>query len=157
MGIGTILIGFALLIIVVTLIVLPLLDARRPAVELPSPREALQAEHAVTVRAIRELDLDYRTHKLAEEDYKRLRADQVQRGAQVLRELDALQPDSAADDIDVDIEAQVAVLRAGNATCPACGATTKAGDRFCARCGAPLLEAPQTIPGQEGVTPAASS
>jgi hypothetical protein len=146
MGIGTILIGLALLIVVVTLIALPLLDQRRPAIEPPSPREALEAEREATVRAIRELDFDYRTHKLSDDDYKTLRATQVQRGAEILRELDALNAQAldgepvsgAADGIDAEIEAQVAALRHGGVTCSSCGTVAKSGDRFCARCGTAL-------------------
>ena len=141
MGIGTIFIGIALFVVVVVLIIIPLLEQRQPAVRPPSPREVLEAEREATVRAIRELDLDYRTAKLADEDYKALRAAQVQRGAQILRELDALKndDDSAGDgDIDAEIEAQVARLRRAPIVCAACGALIKPGDRFCAHCGHPL-------------------
>jgi rRNA maturation endonuclease Nob1 len=118
------------------LIAIPLLEQRRPAIEAPSPREVLEAEREATVRAIRELDLDFRTAKLTDEDYRLLRAAQVQRGAQILRELDALKDGS---DIDAEIEAQVARLRRAPAVCACCGAPFKAGDRFCANCGHPLV------------------
>jgi hypothetical protein len=144
MGIGTLIIGFALLIVVVLLIALPLLDQRRPAVEPPSPREALEAERETTVRAIRELDFDYRTAKLSEQDYKTLRAAQVQRGAHILRELDALKGSDAAvdggEDVDAQIEAQVAALRKGAPACPSCGKPISAGARFCPHCGHALAQ-----------------
>ena len=135
MGIGTILIGFALLIIVGVVIVAPLLEQRRPAVTPPTPREALELERESTLRAIREIDLDYRTHKLNEEDYKALRAQQVAHGAQVLRELDTLKGEQG---IDAEIESQVAALRRAGDVCSACGNPVKEGDRFCAHCGASL-------------------
>jgi zinc-ribbon domain len=131
MGIGTILIGIALFVVVVVLIGLPLLERKRDAVEPPSPREVLELEHQGTVRAIRELDLDFRTSKLDEQDYKTMRAAQVQRGAQILRELDA---QATSDDIDADIEKQVAALRNVATVCPSCGQPVKKGDRFCANC-----------------------
>jgi rRNA maturation endonuclease Nob1 len=135
MGIGTILIGLALLIIVGVVIVSPLLEQRRPAIMPPTPREALELERESTLRAIREIDLDYRTHKLNEEDYKALRMQQVAHGAQVLRELDDLKGEQ---DIDTEIESQVAALRQAGAVCSACGNAVKEEDRFCAHCGAPL-------------------
>ena len=134
MGIGTILIGLALLIIVVVVIISPLLEQRRPAITPPAPREALEVEHEATLRAIREIDLDYRTHKLNEEDYKALRTQQVAHGAQILREIDTLKSEQ---DIDAEIESQVAALREAQGTCPACGKPVKEGDHFCAYCGAP--------------------
>jgi len=98
MPIGTLLLGLALLIIVSVIIVLPLLDRARPAVRAPSQREALTAEKQVTLREIRELDFDHRTHKLNDDDYKRLREVQVQRGARVLRELSLLAVHDAGGD-----------------------------------------------------------
>jgi uncharacterized membrane protein YedE/YeeE len=47
MGIGTILVGLAVLIIVVAVIVSPLLEQRRPASLPPSPRQALELEHLI--------------------------------------------------------------------------------------------------------------
>ncbi len=135
MGIGTILIGLALFIIVVLLIVLPLLEQRSPAVEPLSRRWLLQAERDSTIRNIRELDLDYRTRKLNEDDYKVLREAQVQRGAQILRELDAL---VESDSVDAAIEAEVLALRDSPESCPRCGTLAKLGDQFCAHCGQPL-------------------
>jgi hypothetical protein len=132
MGIGTILVGVALFIVICVLVITPLLEARRPAVEAPPKKQLLEEEHQANIRAIRELDLDFRTHKLLEDDYRNLRAAQVQRGAQVLRELDAL---AEADEIDQEIESQIASLSASSPTCPECHSPVHSDDRFCAHCG----------------------
>lgn len=136
MGIGTILIGVALLIVIVLLIAIPLMEPRSPAVEPLSQRQTLEAERDATIRSIRELDLDYRTKKLNEDDYKLLRETQVQRGAQLLRELDALVDH---DDIDAEIEAQVLALKDAPALCPNCASPIDAADQFCAHCGQSLI------------------
>lgn len=162
-GIGTLLIGLALLAVVVVLAMMPLLEPKTPLARPASQRDALEAERAAIVRSIRDLDFDYRTHKLNEADYQALRLGLVQRGAEVLRELDALDkaaPASAqpvaqdADDdaattdatLDTEIEAAVARLKQGavsvaartGAVCPACGRPVLPNDRFCATCGQSL-------------------
>lgn len=132
---GTLLLSLALFVIVGLIIVLPLLDRRRPAVQAPSRRAELEAERQDIVRAIRELDFDHRTRKINDEDYKQLREGYVQRGAAVLRELSA----TSERDVDAEIEQRVAALRSvGDASaraCAACGATVDAADRFCPKCG----------------------
>jgi hypothetical protein len=142
MGIGTILIGLALLTVIVILVVIPLLEPYRPAVEPPNHRQSLEAEREATVRAIRELDLDYRTRKLNEEDYKSLRDVQVQRGAAVLRELDQL---TTQDEIGAQIEERIAVIRNSGPICPSCGSPIHTGDRFCVNCGHRFEKAEKTI------------
>lgn len=132
MGTGTILVGLALFIVISVLVITPLLEARRPAVEPPSNRQLLEEEHKNSVRTIRELDLDYRTHKLNDGDYRTLRAAQVQRGAQVLRELDEL---TGADDTDQEIEDHISTLLVAGPVCPECHSPVHSDDRFCAHCG----------------------
>jgi hypothetical protein len=145
---GTLLLGLALLVVVALIIALPLFDRKRQAVRPPTRREALQAERNDIVRAIRELDFDYRTHKINDEDYKRLRADYVQHGAQVLREINALDEHntvsgaSAGADASAEIERRVAALRASKEipeadilTCPNCGSSVASGSKFCPQCG----------------------
>lgn len=126
-GIGTLLAGLALLVFVVALVMMPLLKPKTPLAQPTSQRDMLEAERAAIVRSIRDLDFDYRTHKLNEQDYRSLRLALVQRGAEVLRELDSLkqQPSPAStqdaeDDVDAldasrdaEIEAAVARLRQG--------------------------------------------
>jgi rubrerythrin len=156
MPIGTLLLGLALLIIVAVVVALPLLGRKMPAIKPPSRREALEQERRAVISAIRELDFDHRTGKIAEEDYKRLREAQVARGAQILRELDALNDGDARDDarddahhdVDAEIEAEIARLRTivqtdrrrGSAPtkqviCPSCGYAAGVGDKFCPQCG----------------------
>ncbi|MGQ9904480.1 MAG: hypothetical protein ACUVRU_09210 [Anaerolineae bacterium] len=126
-GIGTLLVGLALLAFVVVLVMMPLLEPKTPLAQPTSQRDMLEAERAAIVRSIRDLDFDYRTHKLNEQDYRSLRLALVQRGAEVLRELDSLKqqpsPASTQDaehDVDAldasrdaEIEAAVARLRRG--------------------------------------------
>ena len=145
MPIGTLILGLALLVIAGFVIALPMFDRRRPAIQPPSQRQALEAERQDIVRTIRELDFDHRTHKINDDDYKRLREDYVQHGAQVLRELNTL---TERNDDD-EIEQRVAELRAVNDTtsamnCPSCGTAVSAADKFCPQCGHKLVGAPFT-------------
>lgn len=135
---GTLLLGIALFIVLALIVALPLFDRKTPAVRPPTRREALEAEHQTLIRSIRELDFDFRTHKIGEADYRALRASLVQRAADVLRELKALEER----DVDAEIEAQVARLRkttiplaTDGRACPSCGAPLPIGARFCPSCG----------------------
>lgn len=136
--IGTLLLGAALFIVLALIIALPLFDRKTPAVRPPTRREALEAEHQTLIRNIRELDFDFRTHKISEADYRTLRAALVQRAAEVLRALKTLEER----DVDAEIEAQVAKLRktttllaTDGRACPSCGAPLPTGARFCPSCG----------------------
>ena len=165
MGIGTILIGAALFIIVALYTASPLFETRRPAIAPLNHQQTLELERAAIVRTIRELDLDYRTGKLNEADYKGLREAQVQRGAETLRELDEISrntevntevnTEATADaeaqmqakidavaeaeseaQMTAQIEARIAELRRTASVCKSCGKPLRDGDRFCASCGA---------------------
>lgn len=136
-ALSTLILGLALLLLFGAIVVIPLLDRKRPAVQPPSPFEALERERAAIVRAIRELDFDHRTHKVNDDDYKQLREAQVQRGSQVLRELEALRTAAGARDPNAEIETAVQKLRAkATRACAACGAAVRADDKFCPQCGA---------------------
>jgi hypothetical protein len=143
---GTLLLSLALLCVIGLIIALPLFERRRPAVKPLTRQEALHQERSDIVRAIRELDFDHRTGKINDEDYQRVRADYVQRGAQILRELN----EAGEPSVDAAIEKRVAALRATSdaQTCPACHKAIHAGDKFCPHCGQ-RLEA-------EAMTPAAT-
>ncbi|MDW8394890.1 MAG: hypothetical protein RMM31_01455 [Anaerolineae bacterium] len=107
---GTLLLGLAVLVLTAMIVALPLFDRKAPAVRPPTPREALEMEHETIVRNLRELDFDYRTRKINEEDYRQLRAALIQRGAEVLRGLRS----ARERDVDEEIESAVAAARQRN-------------------------------------------
>lgn len=72
--------------------------------------EVLTEQRDAIYSVIRDLDFDYETGKLGEDDYRLQREIWVQRGVEVLKVLDGLQP--AADNgfpsaVDVDLDAQI--------------------------------------------------
>ncbi len=120
-------------------------ENRHPA----QPSVAPQQEYQALVAAIRDLDFDYRTGVLTEEDYRPLRDALALRAASLLQELDHRPRQES--DLDAQIEAMVSALRSqrpraalvhsedvGATNCPACGGRVQAGDRFCAHCGTAL-------------------
>ncbi len=145
MPIGTWMAALALLLVVAALIAQPFFGARRPALMPESELTRLERDRLRIVAAMRELDFDLRTGKLAAEDHARLRAELQVEGAETLRQIEAAgQPDStqagrAGRDIDAEIERAVAEFRARPTPalkCPACGGAVLARDRFCPACGA---------------------
>lgn len=107
MPIGTILLALGLLIIAAVLIIIPLFDRKRPAMQPPSPRDVLEAERRAVIQSVREMDFDHRTHKMGDDEYKAMRTEAMQHGAKILQELESL-PQRTVDD---EIESRIAKLR----------------------------------------------
>jgi NADH pyrophosphatase NudC (nudix superfamily) len=121
MDIGSIFLIFALFILVAWYVSRPLLDRR------PVARKAIttsQAEHNLStllaerdrvVRLLQELDFDFTLGKIPEQDYPNQRNLLLQRGADVLSQLDALQP-SVKTELAADrLEKAIAARRAQQA------------------------------------------
>lgn len=67
---------------------------RRAAVPEGDPRAALEAGRAAVLRALRDLELDWATAKLAEEDYRSQRQSLEAEAAAIARQIAALTPPS---------------------------------------------------------------
>lgn len=95
-----------------------------------------EARRRVTLLALRDVEYDYHTGKLDEADYMALRKEL---SAEALAALRAVEGESSSS--GVDIEAEIAAVKAGLAagtTCGSCGHRNPDGSRFCAACGQAL-------------------
>ena len=119
----------------------PLVNARFQEAAPPSGEgderlERLAGARREVFEALRDLDLDRATGKLAEKDYQQLRGRYEVQAAQVLQELDAVSapPVTAARPKN----GRKPEAAASERHCPRCEARLQAGDRFCPTCGARL-------------------
>jgi hypothetical protein len=168
MDLGAILILLALLIAVGLFLAAPLMRGARPRPLDESPEiSALLAERDRVINALQELDFDFKLGKVPEDGYPAQRAELLQRGASILKELDQRTPqpatgqdaserieqavlggpgaaDSSAGELgDERIESLLAGRRATRRDksagfCPHCGKPVLLNDRFCPNCGKSL-------------------
>jgi hypothetical protein len=122
---------------------------RREQATLPISAQALEAEqlslHKETLyTAIRDLDFDYHTGKVDQQDYTVLRQQLEDEAIQILQALDNVDPLAA---LDSELERQIAALRQPFADeavgptwcqCPRCDTRVPGDERFCAACGQTL-------------------
>lgn len=166
---GAIFLILALALLVGVYVAQPFLVRSRRKVVSAEEHElsGLMAERDRLITALQELDFDFTLGKIPSEDYPAMRAMLLQRGAEVLRKLDALAPQSAsASDAESRIEAAIAARRADaavskrapasdddlesliaarrsarkertNGFCPKCGKPILKSDKFCPHCGKP--------------------
>lgn len=129
----------------------------------------LIAQRDAIYDAIRDVDFDRETGKLTAEDHRLMRERLTAEGVRLLQELDRLMQSDVREDLEQEIEREVAALRrrapteAGEeqpaqrprrerervpaadrsdrevSTCPTCGETVRAGAQFCTHCGASLI------------------
>jgi rubrerythrin len=131
-------------------------------------RSALLAERDRVLMALQELDFDNALDKIPAEDYPQQRARLLQHGANILRQIDALTPHTAAaaGDAESRIEAVVAVRRADAAQTDTTAApepvsreediesliAARRSERkeksggFCPKCGKPVLRSDRFCP-----------
>lgn len=166
-ALGTLL-AIVTVIIVTAYVAQPFLAPRREdetrvtgkGVEALKRRASLLAERNRIYRAIKELDFEFQTGKVAEADYADQRFALVAQGVEILQQIDALPPSDddpmeravlafregeplTYEDIaplpDEELTAEP-VLAGGPQSrfCGQCGTRAQTGDRFCANCGAAL-------------------
>lgn len=126
-------------------------------------RSSLLAERDRVLVALQELDFDQALGKIPAEDYPVQRAALMSSGADILRQLDELQPEisngiSAEDRLEAAVAARRADMRRAPSNgddsieqaiaarrrerqdrsggfCPSCGSPVLNSDKFCSRCG----------------------
>lgn len=121
MDIGSLFLIFALFILVAWYVSRPLLDRRPVARRVIATSQAehdlstLLAERDRIVRLLQELDFDFTLGKIPEQDYPNQRNLLLQRGADVLSQLDALQPSVEVKPAADRLEKAIAARRAQQA------------------------------------------
>ena len=95
----------------------------------------------VVYTSIKDLDFDYRTGKLSEDDYKELKERYELEALHILKDIDDSEREKTT--ADKTIARQVASESAEPTDkdfifCPKCGTKAKMGDSFCFKCGAKL-------------------
>jgi hypothetical protein len=160
--------SLAVLLLVGVYLYAPFMEHRARRVT-PEEHElsALMAERDRVITSLQELDFDFKLGKIPEEDYPVQRVSLLEKGAEILKKIDALapQPASAQDTearleraiaarradaslarvevADDELEAMIASRRKGRANksagfCPRCGKPVLVTDRFCPSCGKSL-------------------
>ena len=166
MNLGAFFLVLALALAVIFYIVQPFLERRgRRTTAEAHEVSALMAERDRVVNALQELDFDFNLNKIPAEDYPVQRAELLKKGAEILKQLDALTPTSypasSSGAITDRIESAVAARRADlastsdtvrddddvEALIAARRKTRKEkSGGFCPRCGKPVLVSDRFCP-----------
>ncbi len=122
--VGLILLGVAAMFVVKPFRARPQPGSKKPTATL-QPHQA----HTAALSALRDLDFDFRTGKVSEEDYPALRAQLIVEAAKYLE---------AENGEDDRLEAMIRTRKTAMAhekPCPKCGKKMDAEARFCPDCG----------------------
>ena len=158
----------AILILVVIYLYSPFTERHaRRVTEEEHELSTLMAERDRVINSLQELDFDFKLGKIPNEDYPTQRASLLQKGADILRQIDTIAPQitssqdadariekaiaarradasvAKAEISDDDIESMIAARRKGrkeksSGFCPKCGKPVMTSDRFCPSCGKSL-------------------
>src|SRR5512138_685580 len=168
MQITAIFFTLAILILVAIYLYAPFMERRaRRVTQEEHELSTLMAERDRVINSLQELDFDYKLGKVPEEEYPTQRATLLQKGADVLRQIDAMAPQPVSvQNADERIEKAIAARRAdasavkpeisdddlesiiaarhkshkekSSGFCPKCGKPVMVSDRFCPSCGKSL-------------------
>ena len=103
--------------------------------ELLEPEELEETPRGAALAALKEIEFDRATEKLAEHDYVELKARYTAEAVAAMRAEDR---DHRADDVEAMIAARAAALQqAPPPSCGVCGPRPEADAAFCSSCGRP--------------------
>ncbi|MEE9400011.1 MAG: zinc-ribbon domain-containing protein [Dehalococcoidales bacterium] len=136
----TVFIAILLTVLTFAFIIYPLFKQRaRPvdSIEDEKLRE-LRSTRDTTYSMLKELEFDFQSGILTEEDYRELEVRYKKKGVSVLKNIDDL---AKGTNVAEEIEKQVRGLHKREGRfCPQCGNAYQENDLFCSHCGAKLGE-----------------
>lgn len=167
MEIGSVFLILAVLIITGMYLYAPFTSRARTIYNNNEEHElsALKAERDRVINSLQELDFDFKLGKVPAEDYPEQRQTLLQKGAEILRQLDEIEKTFASPDVEARIEKAAAKKRADASSetelddkeieimikerrkqiknksagfCPKCGKPVLVTDKFCPSCGKAL-------------------
>ena len=113
MDIGSLFLILGLLILVGLFVARPFFERTARIVSQEEQNlSALMAERDRLLNALQELDFDHALQKIPEAEYPAQRAVLLQKGVEILQQIDAFQPQVAPSDVEARIEAAIAARRA---------------------------------------------
>ena len=114
--------GGILALLLAAVIFAPMVERKRVLeAEAPTP----EGRKARALDALRELEFEYETGKMAESDYQRLRAQWAKEAIEARDALGESRPEAATP----------GAASTSATGCPVCGAALRSGAKFCSRCG----------------------
>ncbi len=100
--------------------------------------QELHSKRDTTYSMLKELEFDFQSGILTEEDYRDLETRYKKKAISILRDMDDL---GKGTDVEEEIEKRVLELRQSKGRlCPQCGAKCQEDDRLCSHCGANLIK-----------------
>ena len=139
---GSLLLGFAIFLVVLLFLARPFLAVRTGQTAVSAtPRQQLLTQKDNLLDDIHALDFDHETGKVPTAVYQPQRQQLVEAAAAVLHQIDQIGSDARYQQRDAEIEAAIAKLRQNHTTptsarfCSQCGQPVDANDKFCAACG----------------------
>lgn len=135
MELGAIFVGVAMLVGSLPFVVRPFRQKGPGKGTNPNNRLNPEQKRKTDLSALLDLDFDYRTGKVSEEDYSVVRAQLVTDAAQYIQMEKSVEEEQ--------IEAMIAARRAAHSssyTCTNCGHVVGANSRFCSQCGTAVAQ-----------------
>lgn len=147
MDIGAILMGMALLALTIPMVVQPFRQSSPKRVEPDGHKgqgarngKDLEPQREQVLVALRDLDFDYQTGKVVEQDYTILRSELLAQAAELIQSQEA--EDEAIEKLIRARRKGLSKVEVGR--CSQCGRKLSLDDRFCPGCGEPAgLACPQ--------------
>jgi RNase P subunit RPR2 len=130
MNITAILIGLGMLGVSIPFVIRPF--QQKPTKNVKKSKTHVQFEEGrvATLSALRDLDFDYKSGKVIDEDYVPARAQLLAEAARYIQ-----QQEEEEDKLETLIQAR---RDSKDANCEQCGASMETGQRFCVKCGTPV-------------------
>jgi hypothetical protein len=146
----TLYLGVALVVAAILLFIMqPLVKGLHASLERDEGElTETEARKRVALLALRDVEYDFLAGKLDESDYRSLKSELTAEALAALEADEAARGAGAAStagEIDADLEAEIARVRAGlraGLVCPECGFSNEKGARFCSACGHQLTGRP---------------
>ena len=132
MEISSIIVGVGLFAVSIVYVILPFRQKRLQSTSTLGTHTSQKGQREAVLSALRELDFDFKTGKISEEDYTPLRTQLMAEAAQYIE----------AEEKDSDqLEALIRTRRAAqqqSITCEHCDEPIQTGQRFCSKCGSAI-------------------